>query len=259
MGKGFGGFAALACPANGRKNKQHARSQHQPQWYEHQNRNGFFEFQSAHLDLIYAGLFYLQRQIFCFTQFLDDLEISRLDWRAQKTFHFQTLNSSFSKIFIVLAACVSLHFPAKATTPFEIFDGDRVVLIGDTLIEREQEFSYLETRLYTRFSGRKFIVRNLGWSADTPYGKSRTRFDFAQPEKGFEQIKLQIEAIKPTVVFIGYGMASSFDGEEGLAKFKSDYGKLIDLIQGISGDKNVRFVLLSPIRHEKLPAPLPDP
>ena len=133
------------------------------------------------------------------------------------------------------------------------------MLLGDTLIEREQEFGYLETRLYTRFSDRKFMVRNLGWSADTPLGESRARFDFNQPGKGFDQIKEQITALKPTVVFIGYGMANSFAGEEGVPKFKTDLGKLIDTIQGISSNINVRFVLLSPIRHEKLPAPLPDP
>lgn len=133
------------------------------------------------------------------------------------------------------------------------------MLLGDTLIEREQEFGYLETRLYMRFHDRKFIVRNLGWSADTPAGESRARFDYAQPGKGFEQIKEQIAAIKPTVVIIGYGMASSFAGEEGLPKFKSDLSKLINSIQGISGDKNIRFVLLSPIRHEKLLPPFPNP
>ncbi|MEO7517100.1 MAG: PVC-type heme-binding CxxCH protein [Verrucomicrobiota bacterium] len=156
-------------------------------------------------------------------------------------------------------ACFLFVSTVKAAQPFEIFDGDRVVLLGDTLIEREQEFGFLETRLYTRFSERKFIVRNLGWSADTPFGESRARFDFAQTGKGFEQIKEQIAALKPTVVFLGYGMASSFAGEEGIAKFKSDLNKLIDTIQGISESKNVRFILLSPIRHEKLPAPLPDP
>ncbi len=151
------------------------------------------------------------------------------------------------------------HANASAAPQFEILDGDRVVLLGDTLIEREQEFGYLETRLYTRFHDRKFIVRNLGWSADTPFGESRARFDFQQVGKGFEQIQEQIKAIKPTVVFIGYGMASSFAGDAGLPKFKSDLGKLIDSIQAIAGDKNIRFVLLSPIRHERLPAPLPNP
>ena len=42
----------------------------------------------------------------------------------------------------------------------------------------------------------------------------------------------------------------------GLEKFKADYNKLIDGI--LTLNKDTRFVLLSPIRHEKLPPP-PDP
>ena len=43
----------------------------------------------------------------------------------------------------------------------------------------------------------------------------------------------------------------------GLEKFTADYNKLIDGILALN--KETRFILLSPIRHEKLPPPLPDP
>ena len=42
-----------------------------------------------------------------------------------------------------------------------------------------------------------------------------------------------------------------------LDKFVTDYNKLIDAILELN--KETRFILLSPIRHEKLPPPLPDP
>src|ERR1043166_3735208 len=103
-----------------------------------------------------------------------------------------------------------------ATNVFTLQDGDRVALIGDTLIEREPESGYLEARLQTRFVGKKFIVRNLGWSADTPAGESRASFDFNQPGKGFERLKTQLDVLKPTVAFIGYGMGSLFEGEQGV-------------------------------------------
>ncbi|MEP6663453.1 MAG: PVC-type heme-binding CxxCH protein, partial [Verrucomicrobiota bacterium] len=168
------------------------------------------------------------------------------------------MKSIFSEKFFVTAAFFFTLISTQAAPGFELRDGDRIVLIGDTLIEREQEFGYLETHFHLQFPDRRFIVRNLGWSADTPGGASRGRFDFAQPEKGFEQITQQITALKPTVVFIGYGMANSFAGEDGIPGFKSELNKLIDSIQKICGEKSVRFVLLSPIRHEKLAPPLPD-
>ncbi|MBI4661796.1 MAG: hypothetical protein HY735_23485 [Verrucomicrobia bacterium] len=143
---------------------------------------------------------------------------------------------------------------------FEFFDGDRVVLLGDALIEREQLYGYVETRLLARYPKRKIVFRNLGWSADNPAGQSRVSFDWHKPEEEWtEQLLAQIAAVKPTVAILGYGMASSFDGEEGLGKFKADLAKLIERIQRLSREKPIRFVLLGPIRHEELPAPLPNP
>lgn len=144
------------------------------------------------------------------------------------------------------------------SAPFEIREGDRIALIGDTLIEREREYGYLETRWHTRYFDRHFIVRNLGWSADTPAGISRASFDFKDPSKGFEKLKEQLQVIKPTLVVLGYGMASSFDGAQGLEKFKGEMNKLIDTIREISGP-DVRFLFLGPIRHEPLLPPMPSP
>jgi len=59
---------------------------------------------------------------------------------------------------------------AEAPARFEFHEGDRVVLIGDTLIERETSYGYLEQRLSTNSPSappRHIIFRNLGWSADS--------------------------------------------------------------------------------------------
>jgi putative heme-binding domain-containing protein len=147
---------------------------------------------------------------------------------------------------------------ASPTNKLELRDGDRVVLLGDTLIERENSYGYLEGRLTIQYPDRNVTFRNLGWSADTPVGESRAGFD--TPDKGFDQLKEQLTLVKPTVAVLGYGMASSFAGEAGLPKFVADYNKLLDTIQTVAGgSNNVRFLLLSPIRHERLPPPLPDP
>lgn len=149
---------------------------------------------------------------------------------------------------------------ADALPPFEFLDGDRVVFLGDTLIEREQTYGYVESRILARYPNRKIIFRNLGWSADTPLGQSRMSFDWPKPEdEWLKQLLSQVAAVKPSVAIIGYGMASSFGGEAGLSKFKADLTKLIAGIQAGAMEKPVRFILLSPIRHEHLPPPLPDP
>ena len=165
-------------------------------------------------------------------------------------------------IFFFFAALLIGPDAFAAPAPFDLKSGDRVVFLGDRLIEGEQYHGWIELMLTARFPDRDITFRNLGWSGDTPAGDSRFGLSLLQAGKepadeGWKQLVQQISDAKPTVVFVGYGMASSFDGEAGLAKFKTDYARLLDTIEKIS--PGVRFVLLSPIRHEKLTAPWPDP
>jgi putative heme-binding domain-containing protein len=146
--------------------------------------------------------------------------------------------------------------PAASRKILELNDGDRVVFIGDTFIEREQLESYIETMLTLRFPDKKVIFRNIGWSADTPLGESRAGFD--APEKGFDRLKEHIAAVKPTVVFLSHGMSQSFNGPEGLPRFEADMRTLVKAIEEIAGAQT-RIIFVGPIPHEKLPAPLPDP
>ncbi|MCC6358173.1 MAG: hypothetical protein IT450_05480, partial [Phycisphaerales bacterium] len=151
---------------------------------------------------------------------------------------------------------------AQSPARFELRAGDRVVLLGDTLIEREQASGWVEAMLTTRFPDRDITFRNLGWSGDTPAGDARFGLSLLQAgrepaDEGWRQLVKQIEEAKPTVVFLGYGMASSFDGETGLTKFRADYNRLLDTIEQTS--PGVRFVLLSPLPHGRLGGAWPDP
>ena len=116
--------------------------------------------------------------------------------------------------------CLFAPREARSDQPprFELKDGDRIVLVGDTLIERDQRYGYLETLLSISNPDKNLVFRNLGWSGDTVGGVSRSGFD--PPEAGFEQLRQQILAVKPTVVVVGYGMADSFAGEAGLPAFE---------------------------------------
>src|SRR4051812_7069149 len=142
---------------------------------------------------------------------------------------------------------------------FEFRDGDRIALIGDTFIEREQSYGYIEHLCTVQFPDRNVTFRNLGWSGDTPAGLSRLGFDIDAPQKGPERIREQLSEFKPTVLMVGYGMANSFDGQAGLERFVAEYNKLLDAAEEISGKEALRLVLFSPVPHEKMPPPLPDP
>jgi lysophospholipase L1-like esterase len=135
----------------------------------------------------------------------------------------------------------------------ELRDGDRVVFLGDTLIERDQRYGYWETLLTIANPDKDLIFRNLGWSGDTVGGISRAGFD--PPEAGFGQLQQQLAAVRPTVVLVGYGMADSFAGEPGLPAFEQGLNRLLNVVDSMKA----RVVLLSPIAHADLGRPLPDP
>ncbi len=162
------------------------------------------------------------------------------------------------------SAFVALVFLAafeSAAAPFQLKDGDRVAFLGDALIERMQEYNHLELRLTTAWPKRNIIFRNLGWSGDTPRGDSRAGLSLMQAgrepaDEGWKQLQKQIELVKPTVVFLGYGMASSFENNP--QQFQNEMEALIAAIQKIAG-RETRLVILSPLRHEALGGALPDP
>src|SRR4051812_27683479 len=160
-------------------------------------------------------------------------------------------------LFTALLLAAPLVARAQNTNDFELRDGDRVVLLGDTFIEREQRYGHIEYLFTTHWPDRNIIFRNLGWSADTPDCISRAGFD--PDERGWFHHTNAIAATKPTVVILGYGMASLFAGEAGLTNFTKGMNRIIDSVQQLAGNQPVRRLILSPIAHEQLPPPLPDP
>jgi len=192
---------------------------------------------------------------------------SRLPLRARvpaNPFFMSLLSLRVACLGCVASLALFLGGPLvrAADAPFELKEGDRVVFIGDRLIEAEQESGWIELMLTTRFPDRSVTFRNLGWNGDTPAGESRLGLALIQagretPDEGWRQLVRQIEEAKPTVVFLGYGMASSFAGTAGLPVFKEQMTRLLDTVERIS--PGARMVILSPIAHEALGGAWPDP
>jgi lysophospholipase L1-like esterase len=155
---------------------------------------------------------------------------------------------------LVLLPCLFLApLQALASEKFELLDGDRVVLLGGTLIEREPEYGYWETLLTIRYPERNITYRNLGWSGDTVFCDARAQFD--PPAVGFRNLQEQLKTLKPTVILVGYGSNESFDGEAGLPRFRQGLAILLNKLD----QTKARIVLLSPPHHEDLGRPLPHP
>ena len=146
----------------------------------------------------------------------------------------------------------------QASQPFELRDGDRVVWLGGTFVERAQQHGYMELALTTRWPDRDVTFRNLGWSADDVFGESRKYYGSYQSTAldvgGRKRLLANIEAFDATVVFANYGANAAAGGSEALEGFLSGYSSLLNELE----EGGVRIVLLSPIPRENLGAPYPD-
>lgn len=146
--------------------------------------------------------------------------------------------------------------PAASGQPasFEFKNDDTIVLLGSTVIEREQRYGWLETGLRLALADKKVSVRNLGWSGDTVFGHARSYF--GPPEEGIQRLSAHLEMLKPDVVILCYGTELAHEGLGGLPDFLSGYRSLLDLVREKS--PGVRFIIAAPPPLETLAPPLPD-
>ncbi len=152
----------------------------------------------------------------------------------------------------LLLLSASTLFAADAAPVFELKDGDRVVTLGGTFVEREGQFGYIESVFTLAVPDRKVTFRNLGWSGDTVWAESRGIFDPAQV--GYSRMLALVRELKPTLIVFGYGQNESFAGDAGLEPFVRQFEKLCDDVK----PTGARLAFLTPHKFEKPRAPLPD-
>ncbi len=146
-----------------------------------------------------------------------------------------------------LLSCSALHGSEK----LELIEGDRVVLLGGTYVERMQAYGYLEQLLTAAYP--KVTFRNLGWSGDDATGLARAVF--GKPADGYKRLIKDLTEAKPTVVIICYGGNEAHAGDGGLSQFTANLNRLLDSVAKVGA----RTALVSPMSYEKLGPPLPDP
>ncbi|GAB3499994.1 hypothetical protein GCM10027341_24390 [Spirosoma knui] len=149
-------------------------------------------------------------------------------------------------LFFLLISVLSRLGFSQTTEAFELKSGDRgtpdrVVFLGNSLMEDDVQFGYLELALTTRFPNRNVTFRNIGWSGDNVFGEARSYV--TTPPSPYELLIQQLTNAKPTVVFLAYGGVEAQDGEAGLGRFKQGLNRLMDKIDSLGA----RTVLVSPI------------
>lgn len=154
---------------------------------------------------------------------------------------------------LVLAVSVGLSADrvsaqdADAAPPrLELRPGDRVVLVGNTLADRQQYFNHFETTLLALYPQLDLSMRNLGWSADTLTLQPRPL--------NFGETSQHLTTYKADVILAFFGANESFEGEAGVPQFEKDLETYIEKHRAsrYNGVAAPRLAIVSPIAHERL-------
>ncbi len=133
-----------------------------------------------------------------------------------------------------------------SSLPLAFLDGERVALVGNSTAERMNLFGHFETLLHQRFPGKHLVVRNFARPADEVGNRQRPG--------DYTKLDDPMTAFGADTYVLFFGFNESFAGPEGVAKFKADYGKLLDeMAKKYPRDDTQaapRFVIVSPIAVE---------
>lgn len=104
-------------------------------------------------------------------------------------------------------------------------DGDRAMILGDSITQQRQYSTFIESYVLSRFPGWKITFRNTGWSGDTMGLRTRGGLD-----KGFER---DLRPLAPTAVTIDFGMNDGRAGAKGAEAYVESAKKLADKFAAI--------------------------
>ncbi len=137
--------------------------------------------------------------------------------------------------------------PVATQLPLKLHAGDRIALIGNTLLERMQHFGHFEALLQQTHTEHELVVRNLCWPADTP--------DLQPRPENFADVEQHLFHERADVIFAAFGFNESFAGEQGLPAFRKSLSSFVANLKSkaFNGETAPRIVLVSPIANENVP------
>lgn len=115
------------------------------------------------------------------------------------------------RLFVSLAFVFTANLTAHSEQPdpkaFFFRDGDRAMILGDSITEQRQYSTLIESFVLARFPSWNISFRNTGWSGDTMGLRTRGGLD-----AGFDR---DIKPLQPTAVTIDFGMNDARAGDAG--------------------------------------------
>ena len=166
-------------------------------------------------------------------------------------YHHQKVRSGFFVFNAIVLLATILTLLPQATHALEVKDGQRIVLLGNTLAERMQHHGWLETYSQLSMPEKKLTFRNHGFCGDKIDSRPRNR-GFIDPHK-------YLEISKADVILTFFGANEAWDNNP--SDYGTKLGKWVDdtLTKKYNGQSAPVIVLFSPIAHENLESPnFPD-
>ena len=130
--------------------------------------------------------------------------------------------------------------------PLALPKGTRIAFIGNTLLDRAQNFGHFEAALQQAFPKSELTVRNLTWAADQLGTEPRPA--------NFADVEQHLTIAQADVIFAAYGFNESFAGESGLPEFRQKLSTYVAELKrkAFNGKSAPQIVLVSPIANENV-------
>lgn len=140
---------------------------------------------------------------------------------------------------------------AEAQERYGLAEGETVGVMGNAFAEHLSLSGYFEALVQSAYPDAQISVRSVPWSGDEVGQRIR--------EMNVPTTEQRLEQYGADVVVMFLGMSESFNGSAGLEAFERQLAAHLDGYLGrqFNGGAAPRLVLVSPIAHEDLGAPLP--
>ena len=150
--------------------------------------------------------------------------------------------------------------------------GERIVLLGNGLAERDLYYNRIETELHLRYPEQQLFVRNMGRPGDTPAFRPHPGRETQWAFPGAEQYRPELSVhrgkgffpapdqwlahLKADTIVTFFGYNESFDGADKVADYQAELEGFVKhtLSKAYNGKAAPRLVLVSPIAYENLTA-----
>jgi len=153
-----------------------------------------------------------------------------------------------------MAGCLAaLVMPAADTNVFSLHDGDRVALVGDGLLGREQLFGHLELLCVTHYPQLQLTFRNFADGLQSSAREASAKA--AAPAAKLAGIKDALLAFKPTVAILGYGQEGALAGPAGVTNLAANLAEVMQTLRvWLGATKAPRLAFTGPFRRNPIPA-----